>query len=409
MARPDKESAGHLRKLGVLVNANLPRKAAETAPRDGKSGAEGSGIANLPDGEWIDDGVYRTEFVVPYGKTFGSRRFENPQDKARLLKPWGAANTSVFLDLETTGLAGGTGTYAFLVGIGICGADAFKVIQLFLAGPGWEQNWLTALEAQLPEDFGFVTYNGISFDMPLLRTRYTLSRRTPPWSGAPHLDLLLLARHFYRKRLASCSLSSVESSVLGVRRSGEDIPGREIPSIYADFLRTGDASALHGVFYHNRLDIVSLAALQTKICELAAMENCTGEDLVRCGDLWQMMGRAEDAQTAWRLALEHKDGVCGANLRFADQSRRGGDFESARRHLESALEHDRHPLETLEDLAKLEEHRFGNYPAALGYAQQALEWLDSRRSLRDGKWSLERQNVKHRLARLKRKIEQNNI
>lgn len=400
MARPGKENAERLERTGGRLYGAA---AGEGAPGAGNR-AEESAATGLPKGEWTERGVYRMEFELPYGEKYGSRLFENPRNRAGLLRPWGAEGYPVFLDLETTGLSGGAGVRAFLAGLGICGPGSFKVIQLFLSDPAWEDNWLTALERELPERFGFVTYNGAVFDMPLLRTRYTLSRRTPSWNGAPHLDLLLLARHFYRKRLLSCSLSSIEANVLGVLRSGEDIPGREIPAVYAEFLRTRDASGLNGVFYHNRLDIVSLAALQTKIGELVAMENCGGEDLVRCGDLWHITGRGGEARAAWLKALAYGDGVCGANLRFADQSRRAGDFESVKKYLELALEHDKHPLETLESLAKLEEHRFQNYGAALSYAERALLWLDSRRSLRDYKWSLERQGVKHRICRLKRKI-----
>lgn len=400
MARPAKRI--DLNQLGKLL--------AEPGghPRNRASADGDAPTANLPRGEWTRRGVFRMEYSVPYGKKFGARIFANPEKDASLLKPWGAAPASVFLDLETTGLSGGAGTYAFLIGLGFCGADSFKVIQLFLSGPGWEKNWLSAIESELPEkDFGFVTYNGACFDMPLLRARHTLARAVPSWNAALHMDLLPLARHFYRKRLLSCSLSSVESNVLGVRRSGEDIPGREIPQIYSDFLRTRDAAPLHGVFYHNRLDIVSLAALQVKISELVAMENCSGEDLVRCGDLWYIMGRTEEARGAWETAMEHEDGICGANLRLAEQSKRGGDFENAKKHFKLALEYDRQPLETLENLAKLEEHRFGDYEAALGYAERALSWLDSRRGLRDKDWMLQRQGVKHRVDRLKRKIAEN--
>lgn len=173
-------------------------------------------------------------------------------------------------------------------------------------------------------------------------------------------------------------------------------------------MRTRDAAPLHGVFYHNRLDIVSLAALQVKISELMAMQNCSGEDLVRCGDLWYIMGRTEEARGAWETAMEHEDGICGANLRLAEQSKRDGDFENAKKHFKLALEYDRQPLETLENLAKLEERRFGDCEAALGYAKRALSWLESRRGLRDKDWMLQMQGVKHRIDRLKRKIAENN-
>lgn len=361
--------------------------------------------AGLPAGEWIDRGVYRAELEIPYGKPFGSRVFANPQERAEGLKPWGARDVSVFFDLETTGLSGCQGAYAFLAGLGFCGESSFRVVQLFLSDPAFEQNWLSALEDELPDDFGFVTYNGISFDLPLLRARYAQARRTPLWNGAGHLDLLLLARHFYKERLRSCSLSSVESNILGVKRAEADIPGSEIPRVYAGYLRTRDAAPLHGVFYHNRLDIVSLAALQGKIGELVAMENCSGEDLVRCGDLWYIMGRAADAESAWRGALEQADGVRSACLRLADQSKRAGDFAAAKEYLERALRHDEYPLETLESLASLEEHSFQNYGAALAYAERVVACLDASRSLRDLKWSRRKREAEQRAERLRKKIQ----
>lgn len=360
--------------------------------------------AGLPEGEWVCGGVYRVEREIPYGKPFGSRVFGNPGEKAEGLEPWGARDVSVFFDLETTGLPGGDGAYAFLAGLGFCGESSFRVVQLFLADPGFEENWFSALEDELPDDFGFVTYNGIAFDLPLLRARYALARRMPSWNCAGHMDLLLLARHFYKDRLRSCSLSSVESNILGVRRGEADIPGSEIPGVYAGYLRTKDASLLRGVFYHNSLDIVSLAALQGKIGELVAMENCSGEDLVRCGDLWYIMRRAADAESAWRRALEYADGVLAASLRLADNCKRTGDLEGAKKYLEQALAHDEYPLETLESLARLEEHGFQNYGAALEYAERAIACLDSSRSLRDRKWSRRKRDAEQRAERLRKKI-----
>lgn len=360
--------------------------------------------AGLPGGEWVASGVYRVELDIPYGKPFGSRVFGDPGEKAAALKPWGARDVSVFFDLETTGLSDSQGAYAFLAGLGFCGESSFRVVQLFLADPGFEENWLSALEDELPDDFGFVTYNGIAFDLPLLRARYAHARRTPLWNGAGHMDLLLLARHFYKERLRSCSLSSIESNILGVRRAEADIPGSEIPRAYAGYLKTNDAAPLHGVFYHNRMDIVSLAVLQGKISELVTMENCSGEDLVRCGDLWYIMGRAADAESAWRRALEYADGARPASLRLADHSKRAGDFVSAKKYLERALEHDEYPLETLESLASLEEHNFRNHGAALEYAERAIACLDASRSLRDLKWSRRKREAEQRAERLRKKI-----
>lgn len=278
-------------------------------------------IAGLPDGEWLYRGVYRIEQRLPYGRRYGNCTLENPSQRAYVLKPWGGHLSGVYLDLETTGLSGNAGAYAFLAGLGFCGEDAFHVVQLFLAGPAWERNWLTALEAELPNDFGLVTYNGRTFDLPLLRTRYALLHSLPSWNWKPHLDLLQFTRHFYRGRLESCSLSTVELHVLGLRRSEEDIPGRDIPWMYTNYLRSQNASVLHGVFYHNALDIISMAVLQNRIADLAEMKGTTGEDMIRCGDLWKVKGDDAKAELAWKLALEFSESEAAAKLRLGNAKR----------------------------------------------------------------------------------------
>lgn len=278
-------------------------------------------ITGLPDGKWVYRGVYRMEQVLPYGRRYGSGTLENPSPRASVLKPWGGHSTGVYLDLETTGLSGSGGAYAFLVGLGFCGESDFRVVQLFLAGPAWERNWLAALEAELPEDFGLVTYNGRTFDVPLLRTRYALLRSFPTWNWRPHLDLLPFTRHFYRGRLESCSLSTVEPRVLGLYRSEEDIPGRDIPFMYTNYLRSQNASALRGVFYHNALDIISMAVLQNRIADLAEMKGTTGEDMIRCGDLWKVKGDDAKAEMAWKLALEFAESEAAAKLRLGNAKR----------------------------------------------------------------------------------------
>lgn len=313
--RYDPEKFGQLK--GLLPSGKFGR----VQPLDDRLPKE-LDVAGLPDGEWISRGVYRMERTVAYGRKYGSRALENPEASSATLKPWGAHPTCVYLDLETTGLSGNLGAYAFLVGLGLCDKDAFRVVQLFLAGPGWERNWLAALENELPEDFGLVTYNGRSFDLPLLRTRYALARSAPSWGENPHLDLLLLARHFYRGRLDSCSLSTIEPKVLGLYRSGEDVPGREIPALYTHFQRTQNAAILRGVFYHNALDIISLAALQTHIANLAEMKGTTGEDMIRCGDLWKLQGDDARAEAAWRRALDFDNAHSAARLRLSSKSER---------------------------------------------------------------------------------------
>ncbi|MAG36320.1 MAG: hypothetical protein CL878_08760 [Dehalococcoidia bacterium] len=172
---------------------------------------------------------------------------------------------AVFLDTETTGLAGGTGTYAFLIGLGFFDDDQFVIEQYFMCSFG-EERAMMAHVADLIAGFpSVVTFNGRTFDLPLLQTRFTLNRQRraaallDEWD---HLDLLPPARRLWRESLPNCRLSSLEAAVLGVRRR-DDVPSWLIPSIYLDFVRTQDARRLRPVFTHNRYDILTMVALTT--------------------------------------------------------------------------------------------------------------------------------------------------
>ncbi|MDY2985705.1 MAG: ribonuclease H-like domain-containing protein [Synergistes jonesii] len=398
MVRPLRNGAEKFSRLeGLLPKGGDGVKREDDLPKE-------LGVGGLPEGEWVARGVYRMERVFEYGRYYGRRQLTSPCASGKILRCWGGDGTPVFLDTETTGLSGGTGTYAFLVGVGVCREDSLHVVQLFLAGPAWEKNWLSALEAELPESCGLVTYNGRAFDLPLLRTRYTLARAVPSWDGAPHMDLLALARHFYKNRLESCSLSSIEKNILGLARSGEDVPGREIPWMYAQFLRSRDARPLRGVFYHNTLDIVSLAALQLHIAELAQGKCACAEDMVLAGDLWQAKGFYENARALWRAALSFKkEGGC-ALRRLAEAEKAAGNFRTAHEYYEESLAAERCPVASLEALAKMEEHKFRDCAAALAHATEALRWLDNHRIFKDARWEEERRNLLHRIERLKRKL-----
>ena len=313
-----KDNKGRETELFGRLNAFLPDGFEGRVVPSGSRLPDEMDISGLPEGEWTARGVYRMEREVAYGRQYGHRPLADPSPSGELLSFWGGMKRSVYLDLETTGLSAAGGAYAFLVGLGFSEDRSFRVVQLFLAGPAWERNWLFALESELPnDDYGLVTFNGKSFDLPMLRIRHRLAKSAPCWEGRPHMDLLMLARHFYRGRLTSCSLSSIEQKVLGLHRSGEDVPGREIPRIYTNFLVSSDASPLRGVFYHNALDVISMAALQAHIGSLADMRGTTGNDMIRCGDLWEKAGREEIAKSAWTRALDFRGVEREASSRLA--------------------------------------------------------------------------------------------
>lgn len=170
-----------------------------------------------------------------------------------------AADTLRFFDLETTGLSGGAGTTAFLAGVGIVRGGTLRVRQVFLADFPGEAAFLRVLTALLPESCRPVSYNGKSYDLPLLRTR-CLMNGIPYSPPKVHADLLYPARTLFRRVIGSCSLGNVEEHILGIHREG-DVPGALVPEIYFDFLRRQNPVTLEGVFSHNLQDILSLARL----------------------------------------------------------------------------------------------------------------------------------------------------
>ncbi len=232
-----------------------------------------------------------------------------------------------FLDTETTGL-GGSGTFAFLVGVGAFELEpesaaprSFRIVQLLARHPGEEAAMLQALAHHLESFVLLGTFNGRTFDLPLLRARYGLHGRLggPPClrlpsllePDAPHLDLLPPARRLWRRRLGSCALGALERGVLGYRRGQADVSGAQIPRLYMDYLAHGHLQLLHGVFYHNAEDIVSMVALLARLsrCLLSASDGIwegglPGPDLLSLARLHEAMGQVERAERLYRAALE---------------------------------------------------------------------------------------------------------
>ncbi len=216
--------------------------------------------------------------------------------------------TMVFLDTETSGLAGGTGTYAFMVGVGRFEAGTFHVSQYFMRDPSEEAALLEALADYLAPAQALVTFNGKAFDAPLLATRYRLHACPVPFEECAHLDLLPLARRLWRDRLPSRALKYLEENVLMAPRTSEEVPGYEIPYLYFDYLRTADASPLQGVFYHNAMDIVALAALTGHVAAILhdpfAGGVQHGLDFVALGKLFEELGKWDLAARLYERGLE---------------------------------------------------------------------------------------------------------
>jgi uncharacterized protein YprB with RNaseH-like and TPR domain len=240
--------------------------------------------------------------------------------------------SAVFLDTETTGLAGGSGTAAFLIGVGYVDGDRFRVRQYFMRDYHEEPAQLLGLAADLARFSAIVTYNGKMFDVPLLEARFALQRARFPLEGAPHLDLLHPARRLWKARLESCRLQSLESALLRVRRNG-DVPGEEIPHIYFDYVRRRDPRALARIFHHNRLDILSLAALSALACQWVREGGWAEDprDIVSLGRVLERAQLYERSEEEYRRAAsgDAEDSRRFALLRLAARAKREGAHDTA--------------------------------------------------------------------------------
>jgi uncharacterized protein len=336
-----------------------------------------------------------------------------PDDREEVFGP-----RTVFVDLETTGLSGGAGTVAFLVGCGYFDLGAFQVRQFLLTSHRAER----ALLAAVSDFFGganlLVTYNGKTFDVPVMETRWLFHRMDVPLDGVPHFDTLHAARRLWKARMEAgavadggCRLSTLERALFDVRRVG-DVPGFEIPSRYFKFLRTGDPRPLEPVLEHNRLDLVSLAAVTARAARLVddGAEGCPDcAQALALGRVYERAGAVERAEACYRrAATADSAGVRGeAHYRLGLRRRRERRFHEAAAawraivELTEAQAFRRTTAGTalrqfaVEALAIHHEHRDRDFHTARELALFALEeGPDARRA--DG--------YRHRLARLEKKI-----
>ena len=284
---------------------------------------------------------------------------------------------AAFLDTETTGLAGGTGTAAFLVGLGFVDGDRFRVRQYFMRDYHEEPALLRALAEDLARFRCVVTFNGKLFDLPLLETRYRLCREQHPLAGALHLDLLHPARRLWKARLESCRLQSLEDALLGLRRHG-DVPGDEIPRIYFDYVRSRAARVVPRILEHNRLDIVSLAALASLACQWVEEERA--DDPRDVYSLARVLERArlfERSEAEYRRSAELGEGSlrAAALMRLASRARQAGDLEAALELWRQAAECGE--ARACRALAIDHEHRRRDPAEALGQVERGIGLLES--------------------------------
>ena len=326
----------------------------------------------------------------------------------------------LFVDIETTGLAGGAGTCAFLVGCARFDGGALRIEQFFMVGHALERALLAVLRAPIEGSGALVSYNGKTFDVPVLETRFLFHRQAPPFASRAHIDMLHTARRLWRgargvvaapgAQVESCALTAMEQALFGFRRYG-DVPGFEIPARFFSFLRSSDARPLQPVFEHNRLDLVSLAALTARAVRLLRETPDRVDDARECygvGRLYEAQDEGDRAEGWYERAVtlstrswHAADGLVRVQaLRaLALRRRRQGRYEDAAACWEAiaAARACPPPLlrEALEALAVHFEHRSRDLVRARRYAERSRQIAQpmSRGTA-----------VEHRLRRLRRKL-----
>ena len=334
-----------------------------------------------------------------------------------LLAPGGCAEASdprqwLFLDTETTGLMGGTGTYPFMVGIAWWDAVGLEVEQFFMRELSEEHALLLTLAERMAERPVLVTFNGKSFDWPLLETRYRMTRKIQSVAPRAHLDFLHPARNLWRARLGSVRLAELEKHILGWHR-GADLISEMIPQFYFDYLRGGSPEPLVQVFLHNQMDLRGLAGLASRIVAVLADPQADGKDGLELFGVSRICERRGNMARARKHYAQSLDAVLpaetdrAARRSLARLAKREGDLPLALKLWESILGNSREGLEAYQQLAIHYEHQAREPQRAAVLVRKALAEL--RPSNRNGGLSAAllrryRGDFERRLQRLDRRV-----
>jgi len=310
----------------------------------------------------------------------------------------------LFLDTETTGLSGGTGTMAFLIGLGWFEDGAFHIRQIFARDFSEERAALSYLAEIAAQKKFLVTFNGKAFDVNLLSTRFILNRLKSDLVNLPHLDLLHPSRRILGHRLENSRLGTLEVEVLGVFREG-DIPGWEIPQRYFDWLKQRDGRLLESIFEHNKIDVISMATLTAHLTEILCakqeVQNSHADDYLAAA---RLLFKRRDTERAGKILEVFDEQQTDAQLSVISKKelsflyKRTGRWEQATQIWQGLLEITPADFAAVSEMAKWLEHHARDYHAAKILVESAL-------SQNNGFSPDEKESLAHRLKRLKTKSE----
>ena len=308
----------------------------------------------------------------------------------------------LFLDTETTGLSGGAGTLAFEIGLGFIEGRGMVVRQYVMRDYNEEAAMLSDIASLLPRFDTLVTFNGKSFDIPLLESRMVMNRIRVPLTQWPHLDLLHACRRVYRLRLGQCNLAALEEAVLGETRT-DDLPGAQVPQRYFDYLKTREFALLEDVLRHNRQDVVSLAALTGHLCAAfrAPEQLAHAEDVFGVGKTLLRGGHTEEGRRCMKI-LGRSSMSPQARMVLSTSYKRSREWAQSVQVWTDMIARGEGGTWPYVELAKYYEHVERDYARALRYAGGALSRALNLTPLAGDEAELAA--LRRRVERLKRKL-----
>ncbi len=374
------EQLAHLRARIAAVSQTVEPKPV-AAPAPVVAGLDGDEVRTEKGAHFESRRLWRNH--QRHGSVYISDLQEMPPDLLSAISEGQLARVDprriAFLDTETTGLAGGSGTYAFLIGVGGLTEEGFALRHFFMRDYSEEASQLAALSEHLRQFDVLVTYNGRAYDQPLLETRYRMSRMAPPFARMEHFDLLYGARRLYRLAFDSCRLVELENQILGVERI-DDVPGSMIPYLYFEFIRTRAAHRMAGIFEHNSFDILTLACLTGVIPRAfhAPLEVPLhrGAEMVGLARWLKAAGRTGEARALLRRAVGEglPDALVWRTMWDCAllEKKLGNEAGAVALFTELTTARNPHQAGAFEELAKYYEHVEKNYALALDLTEEAL-------------------------------------
>ena len=370
-----------LKALGLKLD-----KASDVVPEE----SDGLSLDKAVNGRWVemqDSKVFIVEAHYPADNLHGKIPLTKTQDFSTMASFMEAdspikLDQLLFIDTETSSLSSGTGSFVFLIGAAFFDDSGLQVVQIFLDQPYLETPFLLYFDELIQHFNVFVSYNGKAFDIPMLRSRYGMNKLPCNLDSYQHFDLLHTARRIWKKRLESRKLSDIERDILDFQRSDEEIPGWLVPQIYFDYQESKDAGPLQGVFYHNEIDVVSLAALFLHINQLLSKDNLAhpdeGLDVCAIGDTLGKLGH-------WNLSEEYFQAGLKKGLpeefqnealnRFAYTLKRQEKWKEAIIYWELSAKNG--DCEACIELAKYYEHRVRDYDQAIAWTDMAIQYAQN--------------------------------